>query len=634
MNLRLVDNGESLSLGGEIARGGEGVIYSVSANASSLAKIYLKEPSAEKIAKVTLMRSLVAPDLTKISAWPTELIAKNGKLCGFLMPRIAASADVHKLYSPKSRSTSFPEADLRFLIHVAANISRAFGTIHAASHVIGDINHGHVLVGTDGRVALIDADSFQITANGYTYTCDVGSPLFTPPELQNRSFRGLVRTPNHDLFGLAVLLFHILFMGRHPFSGVWLGRGEMPIEKAIQEGRFAYGISAERLQMRRPPGTLSLNTYGNGIAALFEKAFSLNSARPTAVEWAGALGMIASSLRSCIKSTAHFYPQQLGACPWCSIEGQGIRLFGGRRADIQIDTSSVDAIWRAILNASRPAEDPVLPMASGWQPPSDVELSPVWLKPLRKVGAWAVAIGSVWAWFSGQDGGGAIALFGVIGGLLIWPRVSVAAMSQISADIAATKRDWEYALDKWGKEASVKTFDTLRASLSSTKVEIDDLPNERQRRLVRLRSEHRDHQRRKFLDRFRIDRAKITGIGSGRAATLASFGIETALDVNRAAVSRIPGFGPTLTGSLLDWRQQKEGQFRYNPHEPIDPSEIARVEAELTANLSANIETLRLGAIRLQTLSRDIPYNREKLLPALQRAWGAFKLAEERAKRS
>jgi DNA-binding helix-hairpin-helix protein with protein kinase domain len=179
MNLRLVDDNKSLSLGGEIARGGEGAIYAVPAHASSLAKIYLKEPSAEKAAKVTLMRSLVASGLTKIAAWPTELIAKNGKLCGFLMPRIAASADVHKLYSPKSRSASFPEADLRFLIHVAANISRAFGTIHDAGHVIGDINHSHVLVGTDGRVALIDADSFQITANGHTYTCDVGSPPYS-----------------------------------------------------------------------------------------------------------------------------------------------------------------------------------------------------------------------------------------------------------------------------------------------------------------------------------------------------------------------------------------------------------------------------------------------------------------------
>jgi DNA-binding helix-hairpin-helix protein with protein kinase domain len=102
-------------------------------------------------------------------------------------------------------------------------------------------------------------------------------------------------------------------MGRHPFSGVWLGRGEMPIEKAIQEGRFAYGASAERNQMRRPPGTLPLDTYGSGIAALFEKALSINSARPTAIEWANALGTIANSLRSCIKSTAHFYPQQLGA---------------------------------------------------------------------------------------------------------------------------------------------------------------------------------------------------------------------------------------------------------------------------------------------------------------------------------
>ena len=43
----------------------------------------------------------------------------------------------------------------------------------------------------------------------------------------------------HDAFGLAVLIFQILFMGRHPYSGHFLGSGEMPIERAIREHRFA-----------------------------------------------------------------------------------------------------------------------------------------------------------------------------------------------------------------------------------------------------------------------------------------------------------------------------------------------------------------------------------------------------------
>ncbi len=41
-------------------------------------------------------------------------------------------------------------------------------------------------------------------------------------------------------FGLAVLLFQLLFLGRHPFSGVFGGRGEMTVVRAVSECRFAY----------------------------------------------------------------------------------------------------------------------------------------------------------------------------------------------------------------------------------------------------------------------------------------------------------------------------------------------------------------------------------------------------------
>lgn len=179
------------------------------------------------------MVDAACPELLRVAAWPKDLVLDRGQVAGFVMPRIGARSDVHELYSPKSRASAFPEADFRFLVHVAANIARAFATVHARGHVIGDVNHGHLLVGGDGRVLLIDADSFQVAVGGIVHTCDVGVPLFTAPEFAGSDFRGLRREPNHDLFGLAVLLFHMLFMGRHPYAGVWSGAGDMPIERAI-----------------------------------------------------------------------------------------------------------------------------------------------------------------------------------------------------------------------------------------------------------------------------------------------------------------------------------------------------------------------------------------------------------------
>src|SRR5207248_2951126 len=151
-----------------------------------------------------------------------------------------------------------PSADWPFLIGAAHNVAYSFSVIHSAGHVIGDVNQGNVLVSAKAFVKLIDCDSFQIASNGRKFLCEVGVSHFTPPELQSKSFNGLVRTPNHDNFGLAVLCFHLLFMGRHPFAGRYLGTGDLPIEKAIKEYRFAFGRSAQTMLMSAPPMSLGL----------------------------------------------------------------------------------------------------------------------------------------------------------------------------------------------------------------------------------------------------------------------------------------------------------------------------------------------------------------------------------------
>jgi DNA-binding helix-hairpin-helix protein with protein kinase domain len=51
------------------------------------------------------------------------------------------------------------------------------------------------------------------------------------------------------------MIFLLLFMGRHPFSGRFLGKGDMPIAKAISELRFAYSAMRADVQMDRPPNT-------------------------------------------------------------------------------------------------------------------------------------------------------------------------------------------------------------------------------------------------------------------------------------------------------------------------------------------------------------------------------------------
>ena len=258
-------------LGEVIGRGGEGEVRAILGHSDQVAKVYARAPDAKQGQKLRTMADSTDPGLLKIAAWPSDLLlGRQGLVQGFVMPRAKSAENVHELYSPKSRADAFPTADFRFLVHVGANIARAFATVHERGHIVGDVNHGNVLVGSDGTVMLIDCDSFQVRNGSNLFTCDVGSPLFTAPELHGRPFRGLVRTVNHDRFGLAVLLFYLLYMGRHPYAGRYSGSGEMSPERFIAENLFAYGANRRMFGMERPPGTISLEAMGPAIAAQFE----------------------------------------------------------------------------------------------------------------------------------------------------------------------------------------------------------------------------------------------------------------------------------------------------------------------------------------------------------------------------
>jgi len=213
MQLTLARAKSDIHLGQELGRGGEGTVFAIEGHREYVAKVYATPLDQRKIEKLEAMVEAASPAMLRIAAWPMDLLSDpKGVIRGFTMPRAAGRRDIHELYSPKSRGESFPDADFRFVCHVCANIARAFAVVHEHGHVVGDVNHGNLLVGPDGTVMFIDCDSFQIRTGAHVFTCDVGAPLFTAPELHGQPFRGLVRTQNHDRFGLAVLLFHLLYI--------------------------------------------------------------------------------------------------------------------------------------------------------------------------------------------------------------------------------------------------------------------------------------------------------------------------------------------------------------------------------------------------------------------------------------
>jgi DNA-binding helix-hairpin-helix protein with protein kinase domain len=320
---------ETVRLGARIGTGAEGEVYEIQDQSDLVAKVYHEPPPPEKAEKLVALSRLGNERLFNLSAWPVSTLSQepDGEILGFVMKKISQAEEVHALHSPKSRLQKFPEASWTFLIYVAANIARAVAAIHEHGLVIGDVNPKNILVTRKATVYLLDVDSFQVTAEGRTYRCEGGFPEYTPPELQGVAFRDVDRAQEHDSFGLAVVIFQLLFLGRHPYSGQYLGAGEMPLERAIRESRFAYGVDSEARKMRQPPGTLALDSMPSLIVRLFRRAF-LSTDRPGAREWVERLDELAKALKKCGQHSGHYYYRELSDCPWCGIESHArVRLF-------------------------------------------------------------------------------------------------------------------------------------------------------------------------------------------------------------------------------------------------------------------------------------------------------------------
>ena len=351
--------GNETGLGRCLGQGGEGAVYSVPNWPTSVAKIYARRPDEHGARKLGAMVQLGTEALASVAAWPQNLLMdpRTGAVIGFLMPRVDEHDEIHKLYGPADRKTAFPDANWAFLVRAARNLAAAFEAVHQHGHVIGDVNQGNAVVSRRATVRLIDCDSFQITHLGRSYPCRVGVPLFTPPELQGRKLHDVVRTQNHDRFGLAVLVFHLLFMGRHPFAGRHPARA-IPVETAIREGLFAFGREALRSSFEPPPYSLRLKDATPPVAELFERAFgpaaTAGGERPSAGDWVSALETLESRLATCKDDPRHAYAQASSGCPWCRIENDGGPSFFFLTPGAAPDAFDPAATWRSIEAVESP----------------------------------------------------------------------------------------------------------------------------------------------------------------------------------------------------------------------------------------------------------------------------------------
>lgn len=629
--LRRASNGAPVNLGQLIGRGGEGAVHAVVGAPKLVAKIYAKPPVPAKVEKLRHMTRRNSPELLNAAAWPVDLlIDARGAARGFLMGRISSRKDAHHLYSPKSRRNTFPDADFRFLVRAAANLARAFAQVHAIGNVIGDVNHGNALIGRDGTAVLIDCDSFQVTEHGRTFTCDVGSPLFTAPELQGKPFRGLKRTADHDAFGLAVLLFHLLFQGRHPFAGTHAE--EMSVERAIAESRFVYGARAAPLGSGPPPGALSLDVFGEDIARLFERSFAPPGEvpRPAAAEWIEPLVRLENSLVACADRPRHFHPPDAPCC-WCEVEARtGARLFDALPASVaqNSEASTVEQMWRDIERVVPPSRD--------WQMPSRIAELEVRLRRhnQRLNGLVGFVIGllpivGLVAFFKfASQASGHLIMAAVVAAFILVPTLQSVWKGRNEKRRKLGQR-LKPLTERWRAEISSVGFQKLRERLWEARQDLKRLADARVADLDRLGQRLQGAQRERFLDSFEIEVAQDLQLSADDRARLRAQGIRSAGDAKRQRRRIGKHLSWTSRAELRRWADLCASRFQFDKQDPEFLARARPIEADYERRSGELRDRLKRGPRDLEAKNREILATREQADAKLLKAYKKLRTESE-----
>ncbi len=629
----LIDSsGNRVILGKKIGAGGEGNVFEIESKSNIVAKIYLKSLDDEKQEKLKLMVTGCNEELKAIAAWPTDLVfsAQSGEICGFTMQKIAEFWPIHTLYGPSHRKQVFPEANWYFLVRNAKNCAAAFAVIHKNGFVIGDVNEGNILVNKQACVRLIDCDSFQVNnSNNKKYLCEVGVGQFTPPELQNIKNFKIERNPNHDNFGLAVLIFLLLFMGRHPYSGVFHGRDDVSMERAILEYRFAFSKRAKLKNISPPPNSVNLSIVPGTIGTAFEQAFTEEGIRypfrPTAESWWNLLNDLEHKLKQCPLEQMHLFYSGLSACPWCTLEEKsGILLFLDRETSPKFD---LNIFWQKLIAIKRPGPLPNIdPQNYNLQPepiPYHLQIA-VRNRKIRKIIAILIIVIGI---FFGIGLFILTLLLGII--LAYYPGQEQNEKKRRVTVFEKCRRNWIIINDKWKSEANDEAFKSQLQRLISLKIKYEFIEKEYKQELLSLQNAAKERQLKKYLDSFFIDSCSISKIGPTRKASLRSFGIETAGDISYGRIRRIPGFGDVLTSDLVGWRNQIENNFKFDSSKGVDKTDVQFINQKFKPKLKPIERELRSGFEKLEQIQHSIIKKREDLYSIVER--NAKELAQAQA---
>lgn len=221
----------NVTLGEEVAAGGEGTIFRCSVP-GQVCKIYHADcRTQERLDKLNLMlsREVKLPGVS----WPSSLVTNtDGAFLGYLMPEGLGKPLKTAVQSKLFLTRNFPQWQRKELTDLARRIVMIAEKLHRLNVLVGDVNPHNILVAENGNVCFVDVDSYQVG----DFPCPVGTETFTSADRQGQDFKTFLRTLDDELFAFATLVFMVLFPGKAPFSAQ--GGGE--IGENIRNHNFPY----------------------------------------------------------------------------------------------------------------------------------------------------------------------------------------------------------------------------------------------------------------------------------------------------------------------------------------------------------------------------------------------------------
>ncbi len=614
-------SGKPYKLDTEIGRGGEGTVYYCLENPALVAKIYHEAIDEGKAEKLRWMAANKNDQLLKTSAWVSDTLHKNpdGEVVGFLMPNVRAK-EIHELYSLKSRKVHFPDATWQFLIHTATNVARAFYSLHRNDHIMGDVNHGNCVVLADGTVKLIDCDSYSIKTDKMRYRCEVGVATHLAPELQGIDLSKVDREKNHDNFGLAVIIFQMLFLGRHPFAGNYLGAEDKSLEDCIRERRFAYG-NQNLTNVKQPPGTLSLSQIPLRLEAMFNRAF-ITVDRPEPHEWIEALEDLSDNLKQCVTHIGHHYYNGIDICPWCGIEAKtGLMLFPfiSSDKDNQEDNFNVFTIENLLKGLDIPKNLPARLPKAIIPPPSweATELRKERLFKFTLIACVQILAFFIFVSFFAPTTAFFLCLFSLLG---IWAYVKSLTKNDtefLQISYQSNINQWNQLESEWQNNNERKKLNDELSNIRQKINEHQELQNKKRQLIKTLDEESQNAQVECYLAKFPLtdfiaDKKKLD--------ILTWFGIKTAAHIEESRFTSLLAIDKGTKTALLDWRKELEKGSQYAPVEKLREEvskdfefRFAGVRRKIETEIGEVISSLRKKSTTLNQYQKNWTKKSEEL---------------------